>query len=383
MLGRQDHERGPEQRVRPRREDAELLAARVVVGRRRVEHDLAALGPADPVRLLDPDRLGELDLAEVEQLVRVLRDAQVPLVEVALLDLRAAAPAVAVGALDLLAGQRPVVRAPVDRRLRAVGQAGLQELQEEPLVPAVVVGVAGDDLGAPVERRAHLPQLAAHVGDVRHRPVARVDPVLDRRVLGRQPEGIEPDRQEHVLAVHPPEAGERVGRRLDVPVPDVDVARRVGVHRQQVVAVARLGEVRPVQLELLPALLPARFDRARVVALDAGSLVPVGGGRRVGGRVGHGLPRIWITPRRAGEGYDGVGGVRIGSGGATGTRTPDPLHAMQVLSQLSYSPTERRIVPDDPLLTRRDAARVGRSPSPNDMRHEANNADGRASIVRP
>ena len=40
-------------------------------------------------------------------------------------------------------------------RLRAVGQAGLQELQEEPLVPAVVVGVAGDDLGAPVERRAH------------------------------------------------------------------------------------------------------------------------------------------------------------------------------------------------------------------------------------
>ena len=27
-------------------------------------------------------------------------------------------------------------------------------------------------------------------------------------------------------------------------------------------------------------------------------------------------------------------------GGARGTRTPDPLHAMQVLSQLSYSPTE-------------------------------------------
>ena len=30
-----------------------------------------------------------------------------------------------------------------------------------------------------------------------------------------------------------------------------------------------------------------------------------------------------------------------GDGGARGTRTPDPLHAMQVLSQLSYSPTVR------------------------------------------
>jgi hypothetical protein len=27
------------------------------------------------------------------------------------------------------------------------------------------------------------------------------------------------------------------------------------------------------------------------------------------------------------------------NGGAGGTRTPDPLHAMQVLSQLSYNPT--------------------------------------------
>jgi hypothetical protein len=29
--------------------------------------------------------------------------------------------------------------------------------------------------------------------------------------------------------------------------------------------------------------------------------------------------------------------------GARGTRTPDPLHAMQVLSQLSYSPSELKI----------------------------------------
>ena len=68
--------------------------------------------------------------------------AEEPLLQVALLDRRAAAPAAAVGALDLLARQRAVVGAPVDRRLRAIGQAGLQEAQEQPLVPAVVVGSA-------------------------------------------------------------------------------------------------------------------------------------------------------------------------------------------------------------------------------------------------
>ena len=34
----------------------------------------------------------------------------------------------------------------------------------------------------------------------------------------------------------------------------------------------------------------------------------------------------------------------VPSGGAEGTRTPDPLHAMQVLSQLSYSPTAEEVV---------------------------------------
>ena len=75
---------------------------------------------------------------EVEQLVGVGGRAQVPLLQVALLDQRAAAPAVAVRALDLLARQGPVVGAPVDRRHLAIGQALLQEPQEEPLVPAVV-----------------------------------------------------------------------------------------------------------------------------------------------------------------------------------------------------------------------------------------------------
>src|SRR5664279_610383 len=103
---------------------------------RRGEGHLGTLRPADPVRLHGPDRAGPAEAVEVEQLVRILGHPQVPLVELALLHPGAAAPAMAVDALDLLAGERPVIRAPVDRRLLAIGQAGLQELQEQPLIPA-------------------------------------------------------------------------------------------------------------------------------------------------------------------------------------------------------------------------------------------------------
>ena len=175
-------------------------------------------------------------------------------------------------AFDLLARQRPVVGAPVDRRQRPIGEAGLHELQEQPLVPAVVRRIGGDDLLRPVERRAHRPELATHVLDVLHRPGERVPAALDGGVLGRQPEGIEPDREEHVDAVHPPETGERVARGDDVPVPDVQVARRVRIHGQQVVlGLVRVRQVGLVQPELIPALLPARLDDGRVVAFDTGA----------------------------------------------------------------------------------------------------------------
>ena len=269
MLRREDHERGPEQRVRPRREHAQRLAARMMVGRSGLEVDLRALRAADPVRLLDADGLRPVDAAEVEQLVRVGRRAQVPLLEVALLDRSAAAPAMPIRALDLFACQRPVVGAPVDRRHLPVGEALLQEPQEHPLVPAVVRRVGGDHLVLPGEGRAHRAELAAHVLHVLHRPGERMAALPDRRVLGRQPEGIEADREEDVEAVHPPIARQRIARRHDVPVPDVQVARRIRVHRQHVVlGPARVREVGVVQAELRPARLPARLDRRRVVALD-------------------------------------------------------------------------------------------------------------------
>ncbi len=303
MLGGEDHERRPEERVRAGREHPKRVAARLVGVGRDPERELGALGPADPVRLLDADRFGPVESVEVQQLVRVGGRLEVPLVQVALLDEGAAAPAMPVRPLDLLASERPVVRAPVDRRLLPIGQARLQELQEEPLVPAVVGRVGGDDLGFPCERGAHRAELAAHGLDVRHRPGERVPTAPDGRVLGRQPEGIEADRKEHVEAVHPPVAGERIARGDDVPMPDVQVTGRIRVHRQEVVLGLRgVVEVGLVQTELGPARLPARLDGRRVVALDPGPLVG-----RVG--LGHGSRCLGRrdTPRRSARG--GVGGL--------------------------------------------------------------------------
>ena len=293
MLGREHHERGPEQRVGPGREHAQLLATGVMGGRRGLEHDLGARGAPDPVGLHDPDRVGPVDAAEVQQLVGVVGDPQVPLRQLALLDLRAAAPAVAIRALDLLARERAVVGAPVDRRHRAIREPGLEELEEQPLVPAVVLGVARDELGVPVPRGPHRPQLASHRVDVGHRPLARVHPVLDRRVLGGQPEAIEAHRLEDVVPAHAPVAADRIGRRLHVPVTDVQRARRVVEHRQQVEAGLRaVGQVGPVQAELLPAGLPARLDGGRVVALDPATSVADAGcaGRAVACRRHGSLP---------------------------------------------------------------------------------------------
>ena len=302
VFGSEDHERRTEQRVRPGREDADQVAARLVVVGGDLEVDLGALRPADPVGLHDAYRLGPVEAREVEQLVGIRGRAQEPLLEVALLDERAAAPAVPVGTLDLLARQGAVVGTPVDRRQGAVRQPSLEQAQEQPLVPHVVRRVGRDDLVLPVEGRAHRPELAAHVLDVLQRPGERVTTVLDRGVLGRQAERVEADGEEDVEAMHPPEPGQRVARGHDVPVPDVQVARRVRVHGQEVVLGPGLVEqVGLVHLELGPARLPARFDGARVVALDPGA----GPGRLRGGGiggVGHVGPRRRDTPRRAGEG---------------------------------------------------------------------------------
>ena len=154
VLGRHDEEGRAEERVGTRGEDrvvdAELLAA---------ERDLGALGAADPVLLHGHHVRRPLDVVDVlEQPVGVLGDAEEPLLELAHLDQRAAALAAAVD--HLLVGQDGlVVGAPLDRRLLAVGEAALEQAQEDPLGPAVVARLVRAELARPVDRDAPPPEL--------------------------------------------------------------------------------------------------------------------------------------------------------------------------------------------------------------------------------
>ena len=149
VLGREHEERDSPQRVGPRREDGDLVAGLV-----DAERDLGTLGPADPVPLLCQHPVGPVPLQlshVVQQAVGVVGDLEEPLDQVAADDQRVAALAAA--ADDLLVGQDGLVhRAPVRRRKPPVGQPAVEQLQEEPLRPVVVVGVTGVELRGPSRR---------------------------------------------------------------------------------------------------------------------------------------------------------------------------------------------------------------------------------------
>src|SRR5690625_2872180 len=96
-------------------------------------HDAHALGPS-----------GQAILHFVKQFLGIVGDAQVVAWNFALFDQGTRSPSAPVD--DLLVGQYGLVdRIPVDHLGLAVGNAFFQHFQEDPLVPLVVVGIAGAD----------------------------------------------------------------------------------------------------------------------------------------------------------------------------------------------------------------------------------------------
>ena len=277
-LGRQQEEAHAEERVRARGEDGDLgVGGRdaVDVGQREV--DLGALGAADPVGLHRADALGPLALEElevVEELLGVVGDLEVPLGERALLGDGAAAPALAVD--DLLVGEdRLAARAPVHRRGVAVDQALLPHLEEDPLAPLVVLGVAGVEHAVVVIGEAHAAHGLGGLVDVLVRPDARLRVVLDGGVLRGQAEGVVAHGVQHVEAAHAGLAGHGVADGVVAGVAHVQVAGGVREHLEHVL----LGLARVlfglVELVGLPGRLPLGLDGLGVVGRDLEVLLGV------------------------------------------------------------------------------------------------------------
>ena len=175
-------------------------------------------------------------------------------------------PAAAVHHL-LVRQYRGALRAPVDLAFLAVDQPLLVHAQEEPLVPAVVLGQAGGDLGSPVVPQAEPLHLPLHGGDVTEGPLARRGIVLERGILGRQPKGVPAHRMQHVVAAHPLMSRQRVADRVVAHMPHVQLAAGVGQHLQHVVlGLATVCCFRRIHFGVRsPEGLPFRFNRRRVV----------------------------------------------------------------------------------------------------------------------
>ena len=149
---------------------------------------------------------------------------------------------------------------------------GLEDLGEDPLRPAVVAGVGRVDRAALVVAQAEAADLAPVGGDVLGGGDRRVRAGLHGELLGRQPEGVEAHRVEHVAAGHPLVAAVDVGAGEAQRVADVEPgARRVREHveHEQLRAAGgdglgvgqRSGRVRRLERAVgVPVLLPAQLD---------------------------------------------------------------------------------------------------------------------------
>ena len=232
---------------------------------------MRSLAAADPVALCLTGDLAPVERRDVvQQALGVPRGAEEPLLEQTLLHEGVAPLAVAVD--DLFVGEdRLVVRAPVHGRSLLVGHALLVQLQEEPLRPLVVGGIAGDHLLLPIKHETGTRQLRPESIDISRRQLGRVPSPLDRVVLGLDPEAVEADWFEDGASLQPLESAMDIRSREREQVADVQpLSGRIRKHHQLVVRIRGLTKFGRVGAPLRPALLPDGLDGGRVVGRGLG-----------------------------------------------------------------------------------------------------------------
>ena len=260
MTGRKNEAGGAEDRIYASCENTDRLARAV-----DLEVDFSAFTASDPVALHRQDTVRPLAFEHpvdiFQQFVGVFGDADEPLIHLALFDgCGIVAPAAPIH--DLLVGEhRLAFVTPVQQSGLAVCQSALVHFQEEPLVPAIVLGFAGGDFARPVVAEIHALMLALHFADVEVRPFAGMAFVVDGRVFGGQTKGVPTHGVQHIVSAHPLITGQRIAYRVVAQVPDVKSAAWIRKHFEQVILGLRRTFFRRVQVGLLrPDGLPLEFN---------------------------------------------------------------------------------------------------------------------------
>ena len=271
VLGRHGDERHAHDRVSARRVNAELM---LFAFKRIGEGKVHAFAAADPMALHRADLIRPaVELIDVvQQLLSVLRDTEVVARNLLTLNHGAGTPAAAIN--HLLVGEHGLVhRVPVHHLSLAVGDAALQHLQEDPLIPAVVLRLAGRHFARPVKGEPQRRHLRLHVSDVRVRPLRGRHLLGKRGVFSRQAEGIPSHRSHDVVAAHTAVTVQHVIQGVVAYVAHVKLPGRIGKHRANIVfrffmagGIKRMLD-RAVDILCLPLGLNFRFDEFRRVGL--------------------------------------------------------------------------------------------------------------------
>src|SRR5258708_36095560 len=173
---------------------------------------------------------------------------------------------------DLFVGEnRLAFVAPPLRSRRAIRKSTLQEEQEEPLRPAVVLRRRRIDLALPIVGTSGNCELTFEVGCVARNGFSRMRSFENRFVLGRQSERVPSHRMQNVESRHPLVASDHVTRNVIVQMPNAKPgARRIRKHLKDVKFRPPRLLASKVQIGPLPLSLPSRLNFLRVVTLVHG-----------------------------------------------------------------------------------------------------------------
>ena len=276
MLGRHGDIGDAEQRVSACSEHPQCTALTQqdfsVRGKRKI--DINAAAATYPVGLHGAHALGPTRqmVQRIAQLIGKRRDAQVVHGDLALFDQRAGAPAAPV--YDLFISEHGLIdRVPIDHAGAAISDALFQHAQEQPLVPAVVIGITSGQFARPVDGQTQRLQLPTHIGDVVASPLGRRHTIGHGGVFGRQTEGIPAHGLQHIAALHAHEARQHIADGVVAHMAHVQTSRRVREHGQAIKLFAGrvlVGDVSALGLPI--GLCAALYRSVFVTFLHAGRI---------------------------------------------------------------------------------------------------------------